>query len=79
MWFSKRVWRDPPGIHAKACLEAEMTCMQEFKELVDLELKVVSLNNLAINVKKMMAQVELIATQFEVQVVECMLNKANSK
>ncbi len=55
-------WRDPLGIHAKACLEVELTCMQEFKELVDLELKVVSLNNLAINAKKMMAQVELIAT-----------------
>jgi hypothetical protein len=57
MWFSKRVWRNPPSIHAKAHLEVEMTCMQEFKELVDLELKVVSLDSLAINVKKMMAQV----------------------
>jgi hypothetical protein len=57
MWFSKRVWRNPPSIHAKAHLEVEMTCMQKFKELVDLELKVVSLDSLAINVKKMMAQV----------------------
>jgi hypothetical protein len=62
MRFNKMAWRDPLGIHAKACLEVELTCMQEFKELVDLELKVVSLNNLAINAKKMMAQVELIAT-----------------
>jgi hypothetical protein len=79
MWFSKRAWRDPLGIHAKAHLEFKMTCMQEFKELVDLELKVVSLDSLAINAKKMMAQAKLIATQLEVQVVECMLNNANSK
>ncbi len=55
MLFSKRAWRDPQGIHAKARLEMEMTCMQEFKESVDLELKVASLDSLAINVKKMMA------------------------
>jgi hypothetical protein len=53
---------------------------REFKELMDLELKVVNLDSLAINTKKMMAtQAKLIATQFEVQMVECMLNNANSK
>lgn len=79
MWFNKRAWRDPMGIHAKACLELEITCMQEFKELVDLEIKGASLDNLAINAKKMIAQAKLIATQSEVQVVECMFNNANSK
>jgi len=53
--------------------------MHELKELVDLEFKSISLDSLATNEKKMVAQTNLISTQSQVQVVECTLENENNK
>jgi len=67
------------GVLTKANFEVEAMCMHELKELVDLEFKSISLDSLATNEKKMVAQTNLISTQSQVQVVECTLENENNK
>ncbi len=67
------------GVLIKANFEVEAMCMHELKELVDLKFKVISLDSLTTNEKKMVAQINLISTQSQVQVVECTLENENNK
>jgi hypothetical protein len=58
-------------VSARPSLEAKRACVRNLKELLNLELKVDSVDILALNEKKMTAQVDLIAAQSEVIVAKC--------
>jgi len=73
------VSKDTMVIYTKPNLEVEITCVCNLKELLNLKLKITNVDVLALSEKKTTAQVDLVATQSKVIVVECMLEKTNHK
>jgi hypothetical protein len=69
--------KDTMDVSTKPNLEAEIACVCNLKEL--LNLKATNVDVLALSEKKMTAQANLVAAQSKVIVAKCMLEKANRK
>jgi hypothetical protein len=71
--------KDTMDISIKPSLEAELTCVCNLKELLNLELKATNVDVLALSEKKTTTQADLVASQSKMIIMECMLEKRNCK
>lgn len=69
--------KDTMDVSTKPNLEAEIACVCNLKEL--LNLKATNVDVLALSEKKMTAQANLVVAQSKVIVAKCMLEKGNRK